>query len=37
VEDEMAGLHFQVVPVRPEDAEELGQTLWGKMIRMMQR
>jgi len=37
IEDEMAGLHFQVVPVRAADAEELGQTLWGKMIRMMGR
>jgi hypothetical protein len=31
--DEMAGLHIQVVPVDEEDAEELSQALWGKMIR----
>lgn len=31
--DEMAGLHLAVVPVRDSDAEELGQALWGKMIR----
>ena len=31
--DEMAGLHIQVVPVDPNDAEELSQTLWGKMMR----
>ncbi len=31
--DEMAGLHLQVVPVDPEGADELGQALWGKMIR----
>jgi len=31
--DEMAGLHIAVVPVRASDAEELGQALWGKMIR----
>ena len=31
--DEMAGLHIQVVPVHAEDAEELSQTLWGKMMR----
>lgn len=31
--DEMAGLHLQVVPVDPDDAEELGQALWGKMMR----
>jgi hypothetical protein len=29
----MAGLHLQVVAVRAEDAEELGQALWGKMMR----
>jgi hypothetical protein len=29
----MAGLHIAVVPVRASDAEELGQALWGKMIR----
>ena len=32
-DDEMAGLHIQVVPVDPNDAEELSQTLWGKMMR----
>jgi hypothetical protein len=31
--DEMAGLHITVVPVQESDAEELGQTLWGKMMR----
>jgi mono/diheme cytochrome c family protein len=31
--DEMAGLHLQVVPVDAADAEELGQALWGKMMR----
>jgi hypothetical protein len=31
--DEMAGLHIEVSPVRAEDAEELSQALWGKMIR----
>ena len=31
--DEMAGLHIAVVPVRESDADELGQALWGKMIR----
>jgi hypothetical protein len=31
--DEMAGLHVQVIPVRDSDAEELGQTLWGKIVR----
>ena len=35
VTDEMAGLHLQVVPARTEDAEELGQALWGKMMRTM--
>ena len=35
VNDEMAGLHLQVVPVRADDAEELGQALWGKMMRTM--
>jgi hypothetical protein len=33
--DEMAGLHVQVVPVRQSDAEELGQALWGKIMRMV--
>ena len=31
--DEMAGLHITVVPVDPEDSEELGNALWGKMVR----
>lgn len=31
--DEMAGLHITVVPVDAEDAEELGNALWGKMVR----
>ena len=33
--DEMAGLHLTVAPVRESDAEELSQTLWGKMMRTM--
>lgn len=33
--DEMAGLHLEVVPVNATDAEELGQALWGKMMRML--
>ena len=33
--DEMAGLHLQVIPVRKADEAELGQTLWGKMMRSM--
>lgn len=33
--DEMAGLHIQVVPVRAEDAGELGRALWGKIMRMV--
>jgi hypothetical protein len=33
--DEMAGLHLQVVPVDAADAEELGQALWGKMMRSL--
>ncbi|HXK03829.1 MAG TPA: ascorbate-dependent monooxygenase [Verrucomicrobiae bacterium] len=33
--DEMAGLHIQVIPVRTEDAEELSQALWGKMMRAL--
>lgn len=32
-EDEMAGLHIEVVPVDEDDAEELANALWGKMIR----
>jgi len=31
--DEMAGLHVQVVPRNGEDAHELGQALWGKVMR----
>lgn len=31
--DEMAGLHLQVIPVDNEDAAELGQALWGKIMR----
>jgi hypothetical protein len=33
--DEMAGLHLEVVPVNDSDTEELGQALWGKMMRML--
>jgi hypothetical protein len=33
--DEMAGLHLQVMPVRPDDAEELGRALWGKVMRSL--
>ncbi|HLK50785.1 MAG TPA: hypothetical protein VKT49_21740 [Bryobacteraceae bacterium] len=33
--DEMAGLHFEVVPVTETDAGELGQALWGKMMRTL--
>jgi len=35
-DNEMAGLHLQVVPVEEDDAEELSQALWGKMIRQGQ-
>ncbi len=31
--DEMAGLHIEVSPVDSDDAEELSQALWGKMMR----
>ena len=31
--DEMAGLHLAVAPANEDDAEELSQALWGKMIR----
>jgi hypothetical protein len=34
--DEMAGLHLAVAPVDEDDAEELSQSLWGKMIRQRQ-
>ena len=33
--DEMAGLHFQAVPVNAADGAELAQTLWGKLIRFL--
>jgi hypothetical protein len=33
--DEMAGLHLEVIPVRDADAEELNETLWGKMMRTL--
>jgi hypothetical protein len=33
----MAGLHVTVVPVKESDAEELSQTLWGKMMRALGR
>ena len=33
--DEMAGLHIQVIPDRAEDIPELGQALWGKIMRMV--
>jgi hypothetical protein len=33
--DEMAGLHFQVIPADPADATELSQTLWGRLIRFL--
>lgn len=33
--DEMAGLHIQVIPDRDEDVAELGQALWGKVMRMV--
>ena len=31
--DEMAGVHLQAIPVKMEDLEELGQALWGKIMR----
>lgn len=31
--NEMAGLHLTVSPVDPDDADELDNALWGKMIR----
>ncbi len=33
--DEMAGLHVQVVPQNMDDWHELGQALWGKVMRMV--
>jgi len=33
--DEMAGLHLEVVPVDADDADELSQALWGKMMRQL--
>ena len=33
--DEMAGLHLQVVPDDMADWHELGQALWGKVMRMV--
>jgi len=33
--DEMAGLHIGVAPVDEDDAEELAQSLWGKMMRSL--
>lgn len=33
--DEMAGLHIQVICDRPGDVSELGQALWGKVMRMV--
>ena len=33
--DEMAGLHIQVIPDRESDLAELGQALWGKVMRMV--
>jgi hypothetical protein len=35
--DEMAGLHILVTPVDPDDADELSDALWGKMIRQLHR
>ena len=34
--DEMAGLHIAVVPVDPDDEDDLSNALWGKMIRATQ-
>lgn len=31
--DEMAGLHVQVMPMNDEDARELAESLWGKLMR----
>jgi hypothetical protein len=33
--DEMAGLHIAVAPVHAADADELGDALWGKMMRAL--
>jgi hypothetical protein len=33
----MAGLHIQAIPVREADLEELGQALWGKLVRSTTR
>ncbi|MEO8371513.1 MAG: hypothetical protein ABI806_20160 [Candidatus Solibacter sp.] len=33
--DEMAGTHLEVIPVDTDDAEELSQALWGKMMRSL--
>jgi hypothetical protein len=33
--DEMAGLHVQVTPDNMDDWHELGQALWGKVMRMV--
>ncbi len=33
--DEMAGLHIEVAPVDSDDADELSDTLWGKMMRQL--
>jgi hypothetical protein len=32
----MAGLHIAVVPVDPDDEDDLSNALWGKMIRATQ-
>ena len=31
--DEMAGLHLQVIPNNSAEMHELGQALWGKVMR----
>lgn len=33
--DEMAGLHIEVAPADPDDADELSDSLWGKMMRQL--
>ena len=35
--DEMAGLHFAVKTFNDADQEELGRTLWGKMMRFLRQ